>query len=143
MVSVAKPNGASAEEHDQALAAVEELVAEFGVKAVVAAAMRSSAGEEMARGGSNATLRAIQTILREIVFARDPRLEAEVMALGAGIILRNGDTMRGIAAKYGITVAAISKRVVAFCEENALPPSIYMRSAKDRRTYSLTNRPRT
>lgn len=142
MVSVAKPNGAELETPDHAVQAVEELVAEFGVKAVVAACMRSSAGDELTRGGNTATLHVAQSIIREIVFAEDPRLEAEVMALGAGIILRDGDTMRRIAAKYGVTVAAISKRVVAFCDENQLPPSIYMRSAKDRKTYSLTNRPR-
>jgi hypothetical protein len=128
---------------DEALEAIEESIAEFGIRGTVAACLRSSAGEHFEKLGSNATLRIAQAIIREIVFAKDPRLEAEVMALGAGVILADGDNMTRLAAKHGMTKQALSKRVVRYVEENKLPPSLYMRSEKDRRTYALTNQPRT
>lgn len=127
---------------NEAIEAVEELIAEFGVRGVVTAFLKSSAGEEVGRHGGNSTLRVAQVILREIAFSKDPRLEAEIMALGAGVILAENDNITRIAEKHGLTKQAISKRVIKFCDENNLPPSIFMRSKKDRETYRKTNQPR-
>jgi hypothetical protein len=133
----------SRDEGSVAQEAVEELIAEFGVRGLVTACLKSSAGDEFGRLGGNGALRIAQVILRQIVFAERPRLEAEVMALGAGILLEDKATMTRIADKYGFTKQALSKRVVKFCDEHNLPPSCYMRSKKDRETYALTNRPRS
>lgn len=126
----------------EASAAIEELIAELGARAVVAACLRSSAGQHFEKLGGNATLRIAHVILREIVYSKDPQLEAEIMALGAGIIMGDADTMTAVAAKHGISKQALSKRVVVYVEENKLPPSAFMRSEKDRKTYALTNQPR-
>ena len=125
-----------------ALEAIEELIAECGVRATIAACLKSSAGEDFERMGSNATLAVIQDTLREIVFSSDPQLAAEIMALGAGVLLENKQTMRSVGAKHGITWQAVSKRVISFCTKWRLPPSTYMRSESDRKVYALTNKPR-
>jgi hypothetical protein len=127
----------------EAIDAIEDLISEFGLRAVVTACLQSSAGEQFEQLGGNATLRIAQAIIREVVFAEDPRLEAVVMALGAGILLNDGDNITRLAAKHGMTKQALSKRVVRYVDEKKLPPSTYMRSEKDRKTYALTNQPRT
>lgn len=142
MVSVSSPTK-SGETEGEIIGAIEELVSEFGVRGVVAAALNSTAGPHLSRMGGDAALRISQVILREIVFSKNPQLQAEVMAVGAGIILEDDATMTRMAAKHGITKQAFSKRVVSFCEEMGLPPSQYMRAEKDRATYALTNQPRT
>jgi hypothetical protein len=145
MVAMAEPRPASINGHDKegaAVEAVEELIAEFGVRGFLGACLHSTAGDEIERLGSNATLRIAQVIIREIAFSKHPQLEAEVMALGSGIILGDADTMTAIAAKHGFSKQALSKRVVAYCDENKLPPSQFMRARKDRVTYSLANKPR-
>ena len=144
MNSLASVNSSEACEDDLegVIRDLNEMVAEVGVRAVVAAALRSEAGDGFAKLGGNATLRISQFILRQIAFAQDPQLEAEIMAMGVGVILAEGDTVTRIARKHGLTKQAVSKRIVAFCEENGLPPSEFMRSEKDRRVYALSNQPR-
>jgi hypothetical protein len=83
----------------------------------------------------------IQYVLREIVYSPDPGLEAEIMAIGSGVLDDKG-IMTRIAAKRGITRQAISKRVVAFCDEWQLPPSAAMKSLKARAIYAERNQPR-
>ena len=122
--------------------ALGEVIAEFGLKSVIAAALRNGAAEQMQMGG-DATLRVIQVMIRQIVYADDPQLEAEVIALGAGVILADDSTQRKIGEKHGLTRAAVSKRVLAFCDANGLPPSIYMKPAAARGVYALTNQPRS
>lgn len=129
-------------ENDEALEAIEELIAEMGIKAVVGACLKSTVGDHLSKSGGNTTLHVIQVILREIAFSKDPQLEAEIMALGTGLILGEKDNITRIAAKHGLTKQAVSKRVIKFCDEYGLPPSIYMRTKKDRETYAKTNRPR-
>ena len=122
--------------------AIDELIADAGVRAVVAAVLRSKAGEDLQKHGGNQTLRISQVILREIAFSQDPQLEAEIMALGAGVMLEDKATITKLARKHGLTKQAISKRMIRFCVDNGLPPSSYMRPERDRETYSRTNRPR-
>ena len=122
--------------------AINELIAECGVRAVVSAFLRSEAGEEVQKLGGNQTLRVIQVLIREIARSADPQLEAEIMALGTGVLLENHATITRLAKKHGLTKQAVSKRVVRFCIENDIPPSSFMRPERDRETYRLTNQPR-
>jgi hypothetical protein len=122
--------------------AIEELISEFGVRATVAACLNSSAGSHFDKLGGNATLAVVQALIREIVFDENPQLAAEIIALGAGVLLENNRPMTSVAEKLGVTKAAVSKRVIDYCDANGLPPSIYMRSVANRETYALTNRPR-
>lgn len=132
------------EDDDQeAMQAVEELVAEFGIRGVVSACLKSSIGEDLGRFGNDTALKVAQTIICEIAFSSDPQLDAEIMALGTGYILNQGDNVTRIAMKHGLTKQAVSKRVIRFCDDNRLPPSVYMRSLKDRETYRLTNQPKS
>jgi hypothetical protein len=121
---------------------INELIGQFGKQRVRLAILQSKLGEDFEKLGASGTLRVIQQTLREIVFSPDPQLEAEVMALGAGVLLENHQSMRTIGAKHGISWQAVSKRVVAFVMKWDLPPSVYMRSEKDRETYAMCNKPR-
>lgn len=141
MVSQSAPTRTGDESAAEASAALEELIAELGLRTVLSAVLASSLAPHLSRTGE-ATLRVIQVILRQIAYAPNPQLEAEIMALGCGVILFDEQGCRHFARKHGLTPAAVSKRVIEFAEANALPPSQYMRSLQDRRTYALTNRPR-
>jgi hypothetical protein len=142
MVSISSPTREAERPNEEASAAIGELIGEFGIRCVLMAVLGSELGQELEKVGGDATRRVAQVILREIAFSEDPRLEAEIMALGAGVILENDMTMTRLAQRHGLTKAAISARVVRFVDENRLPPSSYMRSEKDREKYALTNRPR-
>ena len=126
--------------------AIEELVADVGVHAVIAAVMRSSCADKMQNGltrlGGDASVAVIQFVLRQIIDARDSKMEAEIMAMAVGLILKEDMTVTRLARRYGCTKQAVSKRIVTFCERNGLPPSIYMRPERDRETYRLFNKPR-
>lgn len=143
MVSITAPERTGGEGGAEASAALEELIADFGLRAVLAAVLGSTLAKDLERVGSGeAALRVSQVILRQIAYSPNPQLEAEIMALGVGVILADDVTMTAIAKRWGLTRAAISKRAVNFVEENSLPPSIYMRKEADRGKYALTNRPR-
>lgn len=122
------------------VADIEELIAEVGVKEFARLCSYTTAGEYL---GVSSTRRALQLLIREIAFGANPQLEAEVIALAVGVILEEGGTQTRIAKKHGVTKAAISKRVLAFVDRTGLPPSEFMKSAKARSTYALTNQPRT
>lgn len=136
-------NTAAPPDADSAIVAdVEELIAAVGLRAFVRACMLSSAGESFTTY-DNGALRIAQALLRDIVFSKTPQLEAEIMALGAGILLGKSQSITAVARKHGITKSAVSKRVVAFCDRNGLPPSPFMKSKRARAVYALTNKPRT
>lgn len=123
-----------------AAAAIEELTAEFGLKILIAGLLRSQLGE-FAPTNPQATLRVIQYVLREIVFNENPQLEAEIMAIGSGVLDEKG-IMTRIGAKHKISRAAVSKRARAFIKEWGLPPSAVMKSEVACQTYSERNQPR-
>ncbi|MGA7724636.1 MAG: hypothetical protein WCA95_05105 [Opitutaceae bacterium] len=125
-----------------AVAALEELIADFGARGVAEAFLRTTAGDQLSKFGSNATLRAIQFVVREIVFSENARLAAEVVAMASGMILEEGMSVTKLAARHGVGKAAVSKRMVNFCRTHGLPPSIYMRPEKDREIYRTYNRPK-
>lgn len=121
---------------------IEDMIASYGVQAFIAGILRSKIGEQLKRMGGNATLRVIQVLLRQIVFNKDPQLEAEVIALGSGVLLHDEQGMRVIGAKHGITWQAVSKRVVTFVKKWRLPPSEWMKSEANRAIYQQSNKPR-
>lgn len=142
MISEASPLRTGDEPVQEAVATIEEMVRDLGEQAVVAAIYASTIYLRVV-GTTDATQRIGQVIIRQIAYAENPRLEAEIIALATGIILFDDFGCRATARKHGLTPAAISKRVIAFADAHNLPPSQYMRSLKDRDTYSKTNRPRT
>lgn len=129
------------EAEEEVVAAIEEIVAEFGLRTVIAAALKTEVGDKLQATNPQVTQRVIQFLLREIVFNSNPQLQAEIMAVGAGILDDNGIITR-IAKRHGITRQAVSKRVVAFCDEWKLQPSVTMKSAAARKKYAMTNQPR-
>ena len=136
------PPHAHPDAESEAVAALEEIIADLGIRAVLAASLKTEIGERLATSNSQGMLRVIQFIIREIAFAKNARLQAEVIALGYGIVLSDDDTMTRLAAKHGLTRAAVSARVIKFCDAHALPPSIHMKSKRARKTYALTNQPK-
>lgn len=134
----APPNG----KEDEVAGAIEELVKEYGMACFVKGMVKSSAADAAGEVGRNSTLRCISWLLRDIVHSSNPRLEAEIMALGAGVLVNDDKTMTRVAKKWGLTRAAISKRVVTFCDEWSLPPSSFMKSEAARENYALTNQPK-
>ena len=141
---MAHPQAIALDKDAEALEAIEDIVAEMGIAVVVRACLASSLGDALNKLGSGDTsMRIIQVLIRQIAHSENPMLEAEIMALGSGVILADKTGCRRIATKWGMTPAAVSKRVIAFADAYRLPPSQYMRSLKDRQTYSETNRPRT
>lgn len=81
-------------------------------------------------------------LFRIIDETRNPRLEAECISLAFGYGAAKGLTQTALAARYGVTRAAVSKRVREIKETFALPVSEFMKSDRARAVYSLTNRPR-
>ena len=128
---------------EQLLAEVEALIDAFGETGFVAAVRKSRVAERLDHDGGVAALRVAQTLLPEISRAKSARLQAEVMATAVGLHGEKPETMGKIAKRHGITKQAYSKRVIAYCDANGLPPSPMMRKAKDRETYRLTNQPKS
>lgn len=81
-------------------------------------------------------------LFRIIDESRNPRLEAECISLAFGYGAAKGITQTSIAARYGLTRAAVSKRVREIKETFELPVSEFMKSDRARAVYTLTNRAR-
>lgn len=118
---------------------IAELIATFGLAAVVARIEESCLPKN---NGGEVRLPVIRWVLARIIDADDARLEADIMGLGSGLLLRQGITVRAIGKKYGRTPAAISKRVIAFCDQFGLPPSYARKSQATRPIYALRNQAR-
>ena len=142
MVAALSATTSSGDELAPALAAIEELAEDFGQRCVVSAIMRSSCADALGKIGTGSAVAVTQAVLRQIVSAKDSKMEAEIICMAIGLVLDEGMTVTRLAKRYGCTKQAISKRIVTFCEKNALPPSIYMRPEKDRAIYALCNQPR-
>lgn len=123
-----------------AVAALESLKAELGLRILLTAIQATELGTLLSADPQTAK-RVSQFILREIVHAPNPQLEAEVMAIASGVLDSKGIQTR-IAAKHGVSRAAVSKRVVAFADEWNLPPSGAMKSTASRLTFSMRNQPK-
>lgn len=124
---------------DECVASIEELIGAFGLKCFMLSLAQTSAADAPKAMHQQMTLRAIHSVIREIVYAKNSKLNAQVIAIGSGFPMSENFSMTSVAAEHGISRAAVSKRALKFCDENNLPPSIYMKSAKDRRTYTESN----
>lgn len=81
-------------------------------------------------------------LYRIIEDRHNPRLEAECISLAFGFGAARGLTQTQVARQYGLTRAAVSKRVREIKEAFNLPASEFMKSDRARDTYKLTNRSR-
>lgn len=72
----------------------------------------------------------------------NPRLEAECISLAFGYGASRGLTQTEVARQYGLTRAAVSKRVREIKKAFNLPASEFMKSDRARDIYALTNRSR-
>lgn len=120
---------------DEIDSTIRELIEEFGTDAV---AQRIEGVITKEKAPELLTL--LRWVLARIIDSQDPRMEADIMALGCGMLLRQGITVRELARRYSKTPAAISKRVIAFCDEFGLPPSYARKSEASRKNYSERNR---
>jgi hypothetical protein len=77
---------------------------------------------------------ALRRVLGEVLCHDNARLTAECIALVSGLAY-TGSSMTEIAARHGITRAAVSKRCVELTELLDLKPSRAMRSLTARRRY--------
>jgi L-cysteine desulfidase len=82
-------------------------------------------------------------LFRIIEERRSPRLEAECISLAFGFGAASGLTQTAVAKRYGVTRAAVSKRVREIKEAFNLPASEFMKSDRARSVYALTNRARS
>lgn len=107
---------------------------------MIIACLASSVGHAFEKLGGQATLRVIQVLIRQIVFAPNPQLEAECIAYSTGVIPDTNGTR--IAEKYGLQRATISFRARQFKAKWNLPPGPHMKTDKACEVYSLSNQPR-
>lgn len=92
-------------------------------------------------------LRASGELLKAFLFrivdeGRNPRLEAECISLAFGFGAALGLSQTEVAKRYGLTRAAVSKRVREIQQQFNLPASEFMKSDRAREVYRLTNKPR-
>ena len=76
----------------------------------------------------------LRRVLGEVLCHDNARLTAECVALVSGLSY-TGSSMTEIAARHGVTRAAVSKRCVELTELLDLPPSRAMRSLTARKAY--------
>ena len=85
---------------------------------------------------------ALRRVLRLIRSDKFPRLQADciVIAIG-GELLEDGTTlsMTQVASEWGITKAAVSKRVAKIREDLQLPTNRNLKSDESRKRYAITN----
>jgi len=84
----------------------------------------------------------IREMLRGIIAAKQPRVEAKVNLMARGVQTPSDESMRALAEVSGYTVAAISKMVARCQTDYALPQNQFNKSAKAKGTYRETNKPR-
>lgn len=78
---------------------------------------------------------ALSRIAGELAYTKRARLSLEVLALVSGICYE-GMSETEIAARHGVSRAAVSKRCVEFAKKLNLPPSRAMKSEASRDVYS-------
>lgn len=120
---------------------IDELIDCYGNSCVLEAFKQSKIAEEVAGVSSHAELSAVITwILSRIIDSRDPRKEADIMALASGMLLREGITITDVARKYGVSKQDISRAGIEFCTRFGLPPSHAQLPISARERYRLANR---
>lgn len=81
----------------------------------------------------------VRSVLKRVATATRSKFEAECILVALGTRESNHDSMRSMAAHYGVTVAAISKRVREIAETYELPLTTFNKSAAASAGYKLTN----
>lgn len=81
----------------------------------------------------------VRSVLERVVTAEKPRFEAACLLVALGVRESNNDSMRGMATHYGVTVAAVSKRVREIAAAYELPLTTFNKSAAAAAGYKLTN----
>lgn len=126
---------------DEATLAINELVAELGEKCVCYGIGNSRIGHLVGKQSASQEAQSVCIeIISRIIDARNPRKEADIIALSCGLNLREGMTITHVARKYGVSKQDISKSGVAFCEKIGLPPSHVMLPEAARARYSIANK---
>lgn len=85
---------------------------------------------------------AIRRVLRLVRADKFPRLQADCIVIAIGGELREDGTtlsMTEVASDWGITKAAVSKRVAKIRENLQLPTNRNLKSDESRKRYALTN----
>lgn len=85
---------------------------------------------------------AIRRVLRIVRADKLPRLQADCIVIAIGGELREDGTtlsMTQVASDWGITKAAVSKRVAKIREDLQLPTNRNLKSDESRKRYAITN----
>jgi len=127
---------------DELIDDIEDIIASYGLRAFIAAVLKSSASDEIGRLQGHSAFNALNWILVEILKSKNPRFAAECMAFGANLLGDDAQTMSAIARRYGQTKANVSRIVLSFCDRLGLEPNARMKTSKARAEYRLTNQPR-
>lgn len=83
----------------------------------------------------------VREMLRSIIRADRPKLQARLWLIARGAELDNADSMRRIASEYGITPEAVSKAAAKLRADRRLPPNQHNKSERARARYRMANRP--
>lgn len=117
------------------LSEVEQLLKDEGYGNYIA--------DRVAAGVRGRSVELTRAALLEVIFPKGrTSMALQAVIVGYAMSVPGMPPMKDAGRMFGlgpIGKAAISKRVVAYVEKYDLPPSIYMKSAKARRTYSQTN----
>lgn len=79
--------------------------------------------------------RMLRVFVADVLSEPNTRLTVECLAVALRLSAYDGESMSSIAARHGVTRAAVSKRCVDITKKLALPPSRAMRSLKAREVY--------
>lgn len=125
---------------------VEDLVRRFGplgMTPALAGEVQPMIGPGSESEGARAGV-LIREILEIIICAPGafgPRLAAEQLRLAFGFRNSNKESVRGIAKRYGLTPAAVSKAVLDLQRRLNLPKNSFNKTAAACEVYALTNKP--
>lgn len=81
----------------------------------------------------------LRVVLERVVTAERPGFEAACLLVAHDVRESNHDSMRDLAKHYGVTVAAVSKRVREIADAYELPLTTFNKSAAAAAGYKLTN----
>lgn len=77
----------------------------------------------------------LRRLLGEVLTQKNARLTLECLAMACGFTTLEGESMTSLAARHGVSRAAVSKRCVDIGQKLNLPPSRTMRSQTAKRVY--------
>jgi len=83
----------------------------------------------------------MRCLIGELLARKNAKLAIECLAVVSGVSFLGG-TMAGIAHRFGMSRAAVSKRCVEFANKLRMPPSRSMRSLTARKSYARARKRR-